>query len=167
MQDDRQLQKALLGNLFLWYEKGNSNLVPVKQKPAKVSQNMLESLLPPVPASTRNRSGRNSDMSIRRNPRVLPQSPLGRGGRNFSQADPLMKGSQSSRNVLGRRGNSVAAPNSGIILSPNDSNYTASPQKQKTLGMKRNSEMLPRLVNQRRHNNQSSLSTQIETVEEQ
>ena len=151
MQDDRQLQKALLGNLFLWYEKGNSNLIPAKQKPMQPSQNMLESLLPPVPASTRNKSGRNSDMSIRRNPRIQAQSPLGRGARNYSLADPLLKGSQSSRNILGRRGNSVAAPSSGVILSPNDSNLTAAPHNKRTLGIKRNSETLPRIQIQRRN----------------
>ena len=31
---DRGLQKALLGVLFNWYEKGNSNIVPIKHETA-------------------------------------------------------------------------------------------------------------------------------------
>ena len=30
-KEDRQLQKALLGTLFIWYEKGNDNLIPLKK----------------------------------------------------------------------------------------------------------------------------------------
>ena len=30
--EDRGLQKALLGVLFSWYERGNSNIVPIKHQ---------------------------------------------------------------------------------------------------------------------------------------
>ena len=66
MQDDRQLQKALLGNLFLWYEKGNSNLIPTKYKPVKMPDPAtLELTLPQMPKSVRNKTkGRYSLMNL-------------------------------------------------------------------------------------------------------
>ena len=67
MSDDRQLQKALLGNLFLWYEKGNSNLIPTKYKPVKMPDPAsLENLtLPKMPKSVRNKAkGRYSLMNL-------------------------------------------------------------------------------------------------------
>ena len=66
MQDDRQLQKALLGNLFLWYEKGNSNLIPSKHKPVQMPQPTLENLtLPQMPKTVRNKGkGRYSLINL-------------------------------------------------------------------------------------------------------
>ena len=67
MQDDRQLQKALLGNLFLWYEKGNSNLIPTKHKPVKMPDpSTFENLtLPQMPKTVRNKAkGRYSLMNL-------------------------------------------------------------------------------------------------------
>ena len=67
-KEDRALQKALIGTLFIWFEKCNGNLIPAKQKisiqePADV-RSSAEPLLPPMPKSVRNKVDRErvSDM---------------------------------------------------------------------------------------------------------
>ena len=74
MQDDRQLQKALLGNLFLWYEKGNSNLIPTKHKPVQMPQQLESLMLPPMPKTVRSKTkGRYSLMHLPKNLRNQAQ----------------------------------------------------------------------------------------------
>lgn len=41
-KEDRQLQKALLGTLFIWFEKANTNLIPAKRPEQKVQLPSLE-----------------------------------------------------------------------------------------------------------------------------
>ena len=71
--------------------------------------------------------------------------PLGKA-RNMSHT-PLMKLSESSRNMLGRRGNSVVQNSVGMIHSPSgaSSSQPSAFTSQKRFGTKRNSVDLPKL----------------------
>ena len=96
-----------------------------------------------------------------------PQEKHGLGkARNYSHT-PLMKGSESARNVMARRGTSIGITGSkGNILS-NDSSQPSTNISPTKFGTRRHSE-LPRLGNRAIGNRQQSqVSTQIDSIEEQ
>ena len=63
---DRQLQKAMLGTLFIWYEKGNEKVIPSKPK-LELSANMTASILPPMAKSVTNATLRAKASPLGRN----------------------------------------------------------------------------------------------------
>ena len=106
------------------------------------------------------------------------KAPLGKV-RNHSQL-PLQKLTESSRNFLGRRGNSVIGNQNSVgnMLSPSNTNsshpahsFMNNPNPGRArLGMKRNSETLPKLnapTNRFTRNGQSMVSTQMDSEEQQ
>jgi len=94
-KEDRPLQKALLGTLFIWFEKVSGSFIPAKQKISLASLTP-EVLLPPMPPKT-TREGRQKSLAAHsiRTLQSLNKSPsdksrhLGKG-RNFSHT-PLAK----------------------------------------------------------------------------
>ena len=40
------MQKALLGTLFIWFEKGNDNIIPLKKQIIEIPESLRENLLP-------------------------------------------------------------------------------------------------------------------------
>lgn len=95
------------------------------------------------------------------------RQPLGKA-RNFSHT-PLIPQSESSRNMMAaRRGTTVVARDTGLLLSPSDSSGVF--KSDKKIQAKRNSQMLPTLPSKNRfstRNHQQSLaSTQIDSVDQ-
>ena len=69
------MQKALIGTLFIWYEKCNSNLIPIKHKVPKVQETFSDPSLPPMPKSVRNLAHRGGSLPM----------VSARNGRNMQQ----------------------------------------------------------------------------------
>ena len=89
LKDDRQLQKAMIGTLFIWYQNTNSSVIPVKQNlQLREATSKPELVLPALsPKMNQSMTSRASPKTSRRLPR-LNQSPTARNqsptGRNQS-----------------------------------------------------------------------------------